>query len=91
MLAGGRGAAVRGSRQCEHRGAGVRGSWDRGAESRGTVAGSVSTEVRKPEIAGAEVQPPEAADSEEKVQQLEVAGESDYPDSEVQCVVCEPE
>ena len=29
--------------------------------------------------------------SEEKVQQLEIAGESDYSDSEVQCMVCEPE
>ena len=55
------------------------------------VAGSVGTEVQKPEVAGAEVQSPEVVGSEEKVQQLEVAEESDYSDSEVQCVVCELE
>ena len=38
-----------------------------------------------------QVQSPEVAGSEEKMQQLEVAEESDYSDSEVQCMVCEPE
>ena len=54
------------------------------------VASSVSTEVKKSEAAGSEVQYPEVAGSEEKVQQLEVAEDSDFSDSEVQCSVCEP-
>ena len=36
VLARGRGVAARGSWQCEHRGAGVRGSWGKGAVSRGS-------------------------------------------------------
>ena len=55
------------------------------------VAGSVSTEVQKSLAAGSEVQYPEVAGSEEKVQQLGVVEDGDFSDSEAQCSVCEPE
>ena len=53
--------------------------------------------MQKSEVDGAEVQYPEVAVSEEKVHGhhqvsiLEVADDSDFSDSEVQCRVCEPE
>ena len=90
--------ATQGVKQSEVAGgAAVRGSWDHmwcwpeAEVQQSEVAGSVSTEVQKPEVAGkggGEVQKSEVAGcehklSKEKVQQLEVAEESDYSDSEV--------
>ena len=67
--------------------------WPEGEVQQPEVAGSVSTEVQGSEAAGAKVQPPEVSKDMEfsKDMPRELSEESDYSDSEVQCMVCEPE